>query len=454
VVQRNEYLSRLAKWREKKPVKTVSGVRGCGKKTLLAQYIDWLKRTGVQDAQIIYISLDDPENESLFNYQGLYGFIKKRLARTGENGDKFTYIFIDEIQKCTNYEKAVEGLLLKKQVDLYVTASNSRIFAGVPHVEIKMLPLSFAEYLVFTKARTRNPDVSSGTDKKPNLIKAYPEKVERRLPRQKAQMEKFLMREAFNGYLSFGGFPFTAALDSSLTGFCVDGIYNTVLVKNVARQMGINDIPLLELIAQMMGRSTGRPLSSKKISTAINAKGRKISANTVETYMQALTSAFIFYHAERFDIKTGRHLKTLGKYYIADTGIENLLLKQELPELEDRLENIVYTELLRRGCEVYIGKYGGDEVNFVVFGRPPVQNAGRNEIYSDFAFPDTEKTGYYQITVSVQDKAVFTRKLSVLERIRDNHPKYILSLDETPFYSNYNGIIRKNLIDWLLEKRK
>ena len=170
----------------------------------------------------------------------------------------------------------------------------------------------------------------------------------------------------------------------------------------------------------------------------MSANGTKISTNTVETYMRALTTAFVFYHAGRFDIKTEKRLKTLGKYYIADTGIRNLLLETTAPDLDGQLENIVCMELLRRGVEVCVGKYGSDEINFVVF----------------VSGSEGGSRAYFQVAASVRDAAVLARKLSPLERIRDNHPKYILSLDETPFRTVRNGIIQINLIDWLLETRR
>jgi len=441
VIQR-ECLGKLAKWREKQPVKVIGGIRGCGKTMLLAMYIDWLKRTGVDDEQIVSINMEDPETEALLNYRELYGYINKRLCE-----NRFTYVFIDEVQRCPKYEKAIAGLLTKKQVDLYVTASGADVSSIAPHVEIKVLPLSFAEYLLFSK--TKDPSkteelkaFSCATEANITLQKAFPTKTNRRLPRQKAQTEKYLQHEAFNNYLSFGGFPFTAALggDAGLIRYCVNGIYSTALIKDVAGQAGISDIPLLEQIAKLMSQHTGRSLSSTKISTAISGGGRKISTNTVETYMKALTSAFVFFHAGRFDIKTKRHLKTLGKYYIADTGVRNLLLESGTSDLDGQLENIVYLELLRRGFQVCIGKYGGEEVNFAVFwSSNPEKNGGQ---------------AYFQVTASVRDKSVLADKLSPLMRIQDNHPKFILSLDDTPFRANHNGIIQKNIIDWLLESKR
>ena len=447
MIQRIEYLGRLAKLRDKQTVKVLSGIRGCGKTTLLAMYIDWLKRSGVEDRQIIYINMEEPESESLLNYQGLYSYIKKRLC-----ADKTAYVFIDEIHRCANYNKAIEGLFIRNRpgnagsrnstgIDLYIAASNDCIISGIPYIEIKMLPLSFTEYRVFSRAGVPGREEELKEFSKHALQRKTPEEVPgRRLPRQKALLEKYLGREAFNNYLSFGGFPFAAAMgaDARLLKNCVGGIYNTVLVKDTASRAGINDIPLLEHIAKLMGGFIGSPLSTKKLSTAIGTKGRKISINTVEMYINALTAAFVFYHAGRFDIKTGKRLKTLGKYYIADTGIRNLLLENATPDLGGQLENIVYLELLYRGFDVCIGKYGISEVNFVV-----MENSGENR-----------KTAYFQVANSVRDASVLDAKLFPLKRIQDNHPKYILSMDETPFRSNHGGIIQQNLIDWLLDVKK
>ena len=441
MIQR-ECLGRLAKWREKQPVKVIGGIRGCGKTTLLAMYIDWLKRMGVDDEQIVLVNMEEPETDALLNYRGLYGYVNKRLCE-----NRFTYVFIDEVQKCPKYEKTIAGLLAKKRVDIYLTASNADLSPIEPQVEIKVLPLSFAEYLMFSNAKDPNKTeelkaFSTAMGANIALKKAFPTKTNRRLPRQKAQTEKYLQAEAFNNYLSFGGFPFTAALggDAGLIRYCVDGIYNAALIKDVAGQAGISDIPLLGQIAKLMSQHTGRSLNSTRISTAISAAGRKISTNTVETYMKALTSAFVFFHVGRFDIKTKKHLKTLGKYYIADTGIRNLLLESGTCDLDGQLENIVYLELLRRGFQVCIGKHGGDEVNFAVFwSSTPEKNGGQ---------------AYFQVVASVRDKSVLADKLSPLMRIQDNHPKFILSLDETPFRANHNGIIQKNIIDWLLESKR
>ena len=414
MVQRKEYLARMTAWREKQVIKVVSGVRRCGKSTLLSQYIDSLKASGIGDEQIIFINLEDPEFEGLFNHQALYGYVQKRLCK-----NKYTYVFIDEVQQCPEFEKAIDGLFIKKQVDLYITGSNAYMLSGElatllsgRYVEISMLPLSFAEYLTFTG----NP----------------------------ADLRAADLRSAFNNYLRFGSFPYTAALDTNngMIKTYLDGIYNTILVKDVAKRIAnstlarTTDISLLENIIKFLSHSVGSPISTKKISDTINSSGRKISVNTVDTYLQSLCDSFIFYHVDRYDIKGKQHLKTLGKYYIVDTGIRNMLLETSSVDLGHQLENIVYFELLRRGCRVSTGKLAEKEIDFVARGA-----------HGD----DSDRMSYYQVAASVMDPATLARELSSLQRIKDNHPKYLLTLDDIPVKANYDGIVQRYLIDWLLE---
>ena len=404
MVQRQVYLSRLAAWREKRVIKVVSGVRRCGKSTLLSQFIDLLKASGIGNDQIVSINLEDPEYESLLNHQALYSYLAKRLCK-----GKYTYIFIDEIQQCCHFEKAIDGLFIKKNVDLYVTGSNAYILSGElatllsgRYVEINMLPLSFAEYIAFNNA------------------------IRSKKPKDR--------REVFNNYLYFGSFPYVAALgaDAGLIRNYIDGIYNTILIKDVAKRAGSTDIALLENIIKFLSHSVGSPISVKKISDTINSSGRRISVNTVETYLRTLIDGFIFYYTGRFDVKGKQHLKTLGKYYIVDTGLRNLLIESSSPDLGHQLENIVYFELLRRGAgRVCIGKLAEEEVDFVTIG-------GR-------------EPAYYQVAASVMNSDTLKRELSALQKIKDNHPKFILTLDDIPKKANHNGIMQINLIDWLLE---
>jgi len=408
MVSRKEYLARLAAWREKQVIKIVSGIRRCGKSTLLLQYIDWLKASGVSEEQIISINLEDPEYESLHNHQALYAYIQKRLCKK-----TYTYVFIDEVQQCVDFEKAIDGLFIKKKVDLYITGSNAYFLSGElatllsgRYVEINMLPLSFAEYLALNAPRIKK----SAFDK----------------------------RAALNNYLRFGSFPYIAVLgaEAGMTKTYIDGIYNTILIKDVAKRTGATDITLLENIIKFLSHSVGSPISAKKISDTINSSGRKISTNTVDAYLRNLTDSFIFYHVGRYDIKGKQYLKTLGKYYIVDTGIRNMLLESSTPDLGHQLENIVYLELLRRGCRVSIGKLAENEIDFVTTHNADADAGGIN---------------YYQVSASVLDKNTLTRELLGLQKIKDNNPKYLLTLDDIPSRANHDGIIQRYLIDWLLE---
>jgi len=408
MVKRKEYLARLTAWREKQVIKIVSGIRRCGKSTLLLQYIDWLKASGVREEQIISINLEDPEYESLHNHQALYAYIQKRLCKK-----TYTYVFIDEVQQCVDFEKAVDGLFIKKKVDLYITGSNAYFLSGElatllsgRYVEINMLPLSFAEYLTLNAPRAK-----------------------------KLSLDK---RAVFNDYLRFGSFPYIAVLgaEAVMTKTYIDGVYNTILIKDVAKRTGVTDITLLENIIKFLSHSVGSPISAKKISDTINSSGRKISTNTVDAYLRNLTDSFIFYHVGRYDIKGKQYLKTLGKYYIVDTGIRNMLLESSTPDLGHQLENIVYLELLRRGCRVSIGKLAENEIDFVT-----THNADA----------DAGGISYYQVSASVLDKNTLARELFGLQKIKDNNPKYLLTLDDIPSRANHGGIIQKYLIDWLLE---
>ncbi|MCL1864766.1 MAG: ATP-binding protein [Spirochaetes bacterium] len=409
MVQRKGYLAGLAAWREKQVIKVVSGVRRCGKSTLLLQYIDWLKASGVEDEQIISINLEDSEFEPLHDHQTLYAYIQKRLCK-----NRYTYIFIDEVQQCVNFERAVDSLFIKKRVDLYITGSNAYFLSGElatllsgRYVEINMLPLSFAEYLTFSGADTKNASDH---------------------------------RAAFNNYLRFGSFPYTSVLgsDPGIIKTYIDGIYNTILIKDVAKRMGAADVSLLENIIKFLSHSVGSFISVKKISDTINSSGRKISINTVETYMRSLTESFIFYYAGRYDIKGKQHLKTLGKYYIVDTGIRNMLLESSSPDLGHQLENVVYLELLRRYRRVSIGKLAEKEIDFVAIGSKAEDD-------------DSNGTAYFQVAASVLDRNTLARELAGLQYIKDNHPKYLLTLDDIPAKANHDGIIQYNLIDWLLK---
>lgn len=398
MIKRELYLRRMQEWREKQVIKVVTGVRRCGKSTLFQQYIDLLLTGGVRKEQIIYVNLEDLAFESLLDYRKLYDYIEKRLS-----SKSFTYVFLDEVQQCPNFEKAVDSLYIKEKVDIYITGSNASLLSGElatllsgRYVLIEMLPLSFKEF-------------TSSDDGKGSL------------------------REQFNRYLQFGSFPYLTQLNETESTFrtYIEGIYSTILIKDVASREGIADISLLEDILKFLSSSIGSPISAKRVSDAINASGRSISVNTVDKYLKALTESYIFYKADRFDVKGRNLLKTLSKYYIVDTGLRNYILPVGTPDLGHQIENIVYLELLRREYRVNIGKVGDKEVDFV---------AGNNK-----------QLTYIQVATSVMNEETLSRELASFKLIPDNYPRLLLTLDDIPAYANYEGVQQVYLLNWLLE---
>ena len=406
MVERKEYLERLIQWKDEQVIKVVTGIRRCGKSTLLLQYQEWLKASGVSDEQIVTINFEELEYEELQDYKKLYAYLKDRLCK-----GKMTYIFLDEIQKVSAFEKVVDSLYVKPQVDLYVTGSNAYMLSGDlatlltgRYVEIKMLPLSFYEFLEIT---------GSGQE------------------------------QGLSEYMRDGGLPYVAVMDRTpeKVETYLEGIYNTVIVKDIEdRQVRkesdsdkrkINDILLLKTIARYLASIVGNPVSIRSITDYFISNGRKISPNTVSDYVEALTESFIFYPAERFDIIGKQLLKANRKMYIVDLGLRNHILPRRQYDLGFSLENIAYFELLRRGYRVMIGKIGSTEVDFV---------AEKQGTYT-----------YFQVTADMTAQETFEREMKPLRRIRDNYEKIVLTGDRLTL-GNYDGIQVKYLPDWLLEK--
>lgn len=406
MVQRKEYLEKLIEWKDDDVIKVVTGIRRCGKSTLLMQYQDYLKSIGIEENQIIAVNFEELEYEELCDYKKLYAYIKDRLV-----ADKTTYIFLDEIQKVPSFEKVVDSLYVKPNIDIYITGSNAYMLSGDlatlltgRYVEISMLPLSFSEYMQL-----------SDKDKE----------------------------SAFADYIKYGGLPFVATMDRTddKVDTYLEGIYNTVIVKDIedrqkrqesnSDKRKINDIPLLKTIAKYLSSVIGSPVSLRGITNYLVSSGRKISANTVSNYVDALIESFIFYPAERFDIVGKQLLKANKKYYMVDLGIRNHILPRKYYDLRFSVENIVFFELLRRGCKVTIGKYQENEVDFVA-----------------------EKRGeftYIQVTADMVSESTFDREMKPLYAIQDNYEKIVLTLDKLTV-GNYDGIKVVNVIDWLLNK--
>jgi predicted AAA+ superfamily ATPase len=396
-IRRDTQLKWLNDFKEKQIIKVVTGVRRSGKSTLFSLFINDLLANGVNSEQIIRINLEEIENEELLDYKKLYNYIISKLYKNG-----FTYVFLDEIQHCKEFEKAVDSLYVKENIDIYLTGSNAYMLSSElatllsgRYVEIEMFPFSFKEYVAMRKIE-------------PN---AY--------------------GQAFGDYIKFGGFPASVSFGNSDTMIrsYLEGIYNTILINDVSRRLGEADTTILKSIVKFLLSNVGSPVSLKKITDTINSAGRNISINTVDRYMDALCDCFMFYKVNRFDVKGRQHLKTNGKYYTVDSGLRSFLLSNSSPDIGHILENIVYLELLRRGNKVSIGKVGEKEVDFVT--------------------ENGDGLTYYQVAASVMDESTLERELAPLREIRDNHPKYILTLDEIPRTANYDGIRQLNVIDWL-----
>ena len=405
MVERKEYLQKLWSWKDEQVIKVVTGIRRCGKSTLLKQYQNKLKSVGVTEEQIISINFEELENEPLLDYKSLYQYIKERLCE-----DKMTYIFLDEIQKVTSFEKVVDSLHVKENIDIYITGSNAYMLSGDlatlltgRYVEISMLPLSFKEYVEITG---------------------------------------ILKEQAFSEYMKTGGFPYIAVMDRTdeKVEIYLEGIYNTVIVRDIEDRQSrkemncgkrkITDITLLKTIARYLASVIGSPISIKSITNYLISSGRKVSANTVSDYVDALTESFIFYSVDRFDIVGKQLLKVNKKLYMVDLGLRNHILPRKRYDLGFSIENIVFFELLRRGNKVNIGKYGATEVDFVA-----------------------QKQGvivYYQVTADMTAEETFEREMRPLKEIKDNYEKIVLTLDHFSL-GNYDGIKVINVIDWLLE---
>lgn len=407
MVERKEYLEKLKLWKDEQVIKVVTGIRRCGKSTLLMQYQEYLKQSGVDADRIIAINFEELEYEELCDYKKLYEYIKARLS-----SDKTTYIFLDEIQKVPYFEKVVDSLYVKKGTDIYITGSNAYMLSGDlatllsgRYVEISMLPLSFTEYL---QVNSKDKD------------------------------------SAFADYMRYGGMPFIATAEKTeekITTY-LEGIYNTVIVKDIEDRQKrkewdnsdtgrITDISLLKTIAKYLSSVIGSLVTVKSITNYLVSSGRKISPNTVSDYVNALTESFIFYPAERFDIVGKQLLKTNTKYYMVDLGIRNLILPKKSYDLGFSVENVVYFELLRRGYKVSVGKYGNTEIDFVA-----------------------EKNGeleYIQVTADMTAKETFDREMAPLTAVKDNYRKRVLTLDKFTV-GNYDGIEVKNVVEWLTDK--
>lgn len=396
MINREEYLNELIRWKDKDLIKVVTGIRRCGKSTLFDLFIDYLKMSGVKSNQIIYINLEDADYD-FKNYKELYHFINDKIV----SEDNF-YVFLDEVQNVPGFQRAIDSLYIKKNVDVYITGSNAYLLSGElatllsgRYIEIKMLPLSFKEYV--------------------------------------SAFDNNNYQQLFLDYMRNGGMPGNInILKSNVNDLdkYLDGIFSTIVYKDIMARNNITDKLLLESVIKYIFDSIGSPISIKKISDTLTSKGISTSNHTVENYITALLESFLIYKVERFDVKGKNLLARDYKYYVVDSGLRSYLLgKKADSDMGHILENIVYLELLRRGYKVYVGKVDDLEVDFVAENRDGLR--------------------YYQVALTVRDEKVLERELRSLQKTGDHYPKTLLTLD-MDLETDYDGIRKVNVVDWLL----
>lgn len=394
-IERASYLNKLIAFKDKNLIKVITGIRRCGKSTIMEIYRDWLKEQGVSIDQIVYLNFEDYDNFELRNPKNLYAYIKPLLIE-----DKMNYLFFDEIQHVQDFPDIINSLNLKPNVDIYITGSNAYMLSSEiatllsgRYIEIAMQPLSFKEYV-------------DGTGEYDNLQKTY------------------------NDYITRSSFPYTLELNTnSEVSDYLTGLYNTIVVKDIMSRKRLPDVMMLESVIRFTADNIGNILSTKRIADIMTADGRKIDQKTVERYLNSLCETFFVYEAKRYNIKAKQLLKTLGKYYLVDIGLRRMLLGSRSFDAGRILENVVYLELLHRQKKVYVGKNDNLEVDFVAI--------------------DENNIAYYQVAATVRDESTLKRELASLQQINDQYPKYILTLDDDPV-ADYDGIKRINALKWMM----
>ena len=398
MIKREEYLEKLRQLKDANLIKVVTGIRRCGKSTLLKQFQDELRNMGVVDRNIITLNFEQAENEILLDWRKLHSFILKLT-----DPEKKNYVFLDEIQNVKEFEKAIDSLFTRENLDIYITGSNAYMlsselatFLSGRYIEIKMLPLSFAEYLSAYEDRT---DLSTKLEE----------------------------------YIRFGSFPEVSNLIHSgakaqVTNYLAS-IYATVLEKDILQRNDIRAQGSFNNVVKFLYDSIGSIVSPNRIANVLTNDGKRVDRAAVENYLKALTSSFVLYKVDRFDIKGKNVLKTLDKYYSVDTGLLSVIIgKDSGTDMGHLLENIVYLELLRRGNDVWVGKVGDMEVDFVTRDKDGF-------------------TSYYQVAYSMLGKETREREIRALDGISDHNQKFVITMDAGEY--SYSGIRQMNVVDWL-----
>lgn len=393
-IVRKEYLEQLSLWQDKQVIKVITGVRRAGKSTLLNQFQRQLVASGVSEEQILSVNFEDLAFEYLTaDYRTLYKYIIDNLRP-----DRKNYIFLDEIQMVPEYQRAVDSLLLRPNVDIYITGSNAYLLSSEiatllsgRYIEIRVLPLSFSEYM---------------------------------------SKSVFSREDTYRRYISETSFPYGIQLPTTdAVREYIRGLYSTVILKDIVSRKKLQDMDLLERIIRFLADNIGNLISIKSITNNLLAGGRKVSDHTVEAYLQSLVECYMFYRCDRYDVRGKQSLKIGSKYYIADLGIRHLMLGIRDNDLGHLLENVVYLELFRRGYQVMVGKMDSAEIDFVAFkqGQPT----------------------YFQVALTVRDTSTLQRELAPLQMVKNHFPKYLITMDNDPLVV-HDGIRQMYALDWLL----
>lgn len=428
---RAQYLNQLIAFQDMEVVKVVTGIRRCGKSSLLKLMIAHLKKNGIDDDQIIAMNFESMQFADM-DSKGLYRYVRERCVP-----DKRCYLFLDEVQKVKDWQNAVNSFRVDMDCDIYVTGSNAFLLSSElstylsgRYVEIKVLPLSFREFLDFHSYQVEGYTSLGGTARK--RVKD-------------ASGETFDLRELFEAYARFGGMPPLAeiGLEQEKVNLLLDGIYSAVVVRDILErgrrkeQRAITDALLLRKIILFLADNIGNNTSSAAIGrTLVNEglleDGRKAkpAVQTISAYIEALLESYVFYEVKRFDIKGRDYLRTLGKYYIVDTGLRSYLLGNRGGETGHILENIIYFELLRRGYDVAIGKIDEKEIDFIA--------------------TKTDEKKYIQVTENMNAPETRARELAPLQMVRDNYEKIVIAMD-CDLVSDVEGIKIVKALDFLLD---
>ena len=397
-IERNTYLGRLWRNKDMDTIKVISGVRRSGKSTLLKMFEERLLSEGVSEERIQVFNFENPDFDQYRDSKLLYEKIKSQLVPGVQN-----YIILDEIQLVQEFERAVDGLYILDNTDIYITGSNAYFMSGElatyltgRYFEVKLYPLSFKEFM-----SVQNGDVS--------------------------------IEEGFNKYLQ-GTLPFFIRYeDVNDAAIYLEDVLNTILLKDVVQRLEIRDVDTLNRIMKVLMSSVGSVVSIAKITNTLKSDGNKISDKTVERYVQGIVDSLLIYRAPRFDDSGRKYLKSRDKFYLVDPGMRRIMISNRPGDLGHTLENVIYLELLRRDYTVFVGELADrTEVDFVAVDK----QGGRQ---------------YIQVSLSTLDETTLARELHPLEKINDNYPKLLLTLDTIERTASYNGIQKMNALDWLLE---